>query len=61
VESSQWSELAVHPTTGEKKLFQADTQEDLDRQIAAWTRPQTLPSPSRSREPGRAPSEDLPR
>jgi hypothetical protein len=49
-------EVVVHPTSGGKKLFQADTQEDLNRQIAAWVRLQNLLAERRSREPDRTPS-----
>jgi hypothetical protein len=37
METSRWIEEAVHPGTGEKRLFQADTEEQLEQQIAAWT------------------------
>jgi hypothetical protein len=36
METSRWIEEAVHPGTGEKRLFQADTEEQLEQQIAAW-------------------------
>jgi hypothetical protein len=38
METSLWIEEAVHPVTGEKKLFQGDTVEQLEQQIAAWQR-----------------------
>jgi len=44
VESSQWFEVAVHPITGEERQFQADTEEDLSRQIAAWATQAQPPS-----------------
>ena len=56
MENSRWLEVVVHPTSGEKKLFQADTQEDLNRQIAAWVRLRNLPAERRSREPDGTPS-----
>jgi hypothetical protein len=52
VQDSQWLEVVVHPTTGEKRLFQADTEEDLIRQIAAWSA-QPTPSVSDSLTPDR--------
>ena len=36
METSRWIEEVVHPGTGEKRLFQADTEEQLEQQIAAW-------------------------
>lgn len=51
VESSQWYEVAVHPFTGEERQFQADTEEDLSRQIAAWASQVQPPSEPRPPEP----------
>jgi hypothetical protein len=36
METSLWIEEVVHPVTGEKKLFQGDTVEQLEQRIAAW-------------------------
>lgn len=36
METSHWTEEAVHPRTGEKRLFQADTEDELERTIEAW-------------------------
>jgi hypothetical protein len=42
MESSHWIEEVVHPSTGEKRLFQADTEEQLEALIAAWTHDDTV-------------------
>ena len=44
MESSQWFEVAVHTITGEERQFQADTVEELSRQIAAWATQAQPPS-----------------
>lgn len=36
METSCWIEEAVHRRTGEKRVFQADTEDGLERAIEAW-------------------------
>ena len=55
MENSRWFEVAVHPITGEERRFQADTEEDLDRQITAWVT-QVRPTSEEPRSPEPAPS-----
>jgi hypothetical protein len=34
--TSHWLEIMTDPRTGEQTMVRADTQEELDRQIAVW-------------------------
>ena len=49
VETSSWTEEVVHPRTGEKKLFRADTEDELERAIEAWQETNEDAEPSNDR------------
>ena len=37
METSRWMQEVVHPATGERKILEAGSEEELDRKIADWT------------------------
>ena len=37
METSRWMQDVVHPVTGERKIFDAGSAEELDQKIAKWT------------------------
>ena len=50
METSRWMQEFVHPATGERKLFEAGSEEELDKKIAAWAGPDAEVGDRASRE-----------
>jgi hypothetical protein len=38
METSRWMQDVIHPVTGERQVFEAGTEEELEKKIAEWVR-----------------------
>jgi hypothetical protein len=36
METSRWMQDVIHPVTGERQIFEAGTEEELEKKIAEW-------------------------